>query len=202
MGTEFKKFVTPVFRASFPALAEPESFDNGPLKYSITALWTPAIFTAKDKERYKAIVTEMNAQCKAKFGKGLKELPSSFKLGIRNGEDKDLEGYGEGVKFANITTKRVPGVVDAKRAPLVGAELAREIYPGCYCRATVTVYTFDNKGKGVALGLLNVQKIADGERLDTVTDAADDFEDDIDEKWLQEAEGVDMDDDLDGEIPF
>ncbi|RUQ67371.1 DUF2815 family protein [Brucella abortus] len=211
---EIKRYVTPVFRLSFPSLFEASSYDGGEPKYGCSAIWTPGKFTEKDKARWKEIMGALDAEAKARFKKAWKDLPSNIKRGVRDGAEKSLEGYGEGTRFASLTTKMRPGVVDAERRTIAKDDKEREkleaddkpvadavgseaIYPGCYCRATVTVYSYDNKGKGVALGLMNIQKVADGERLDSRTDASEDFEDDIDEAWLDQDEG-----DAGGEDPF
>ena len=154
-------------------------------------------------------------ECKRRFKKGLKELKAlnaeggNYKLVPRNGSTKaDMEGYGDGTFFANLTTKHRPGVVGTERdeagkplpiSPEEGNE--SEIYPGCYCRATVTIYSYDNKGKGIAFGLQNVQKVRDGDRLDNRTNAAEDFDDDFldDEEENLLDSGLEDDDD---EIPF
>lgn len=187
---EVKRYITPVFRLSFPALFEAESFNNGPAKFGLSAVWTPSKFTESDKKRWKEMMGALNAESIARFKKPWKELPANIKRGVRDGAEKgDMEGYGEGTRFASVTTKMRPGVIDAGKNKIGPEEgNADDIYPGCYCRATVTVYSYDNKGKGVALGLMNVQKVADGERLDSRTDAAEDFEDDIDEAWLEQDE--------------
>ncbi|MEE9592026.1 MAG: ssDNA-binding protein [Thermoplasmata archaeon] len=187
---EIKRYLTPVFRLSFPALFESQSYDGGPEKYGLSAVWTPSKFTDKDKRLFREILSAMSAESESRFKKPLKELPPNYKRGIRDGGEKaDLEGYGEGTRFANISSKMRPGVVDADRAEISPEEgNAEEIYPGCYCRATVTVYSYDNKGKGVALGLMNVQKITDGGRLDSRTDASEDFEEEVDGAWLDEDE--------------
>jgi hypothetical protein len=187
---EVVRYPTPVFRLSFPSLFEAESYDGGPPKFGLSAVWDLSKFSDKDKKMWKGIKAAMDAESKARFKKPLKDLPSNFKIGIRDG----LEGYGEGKKFANLTTKMRPGVIDANKNKIGPEEgNAEEIYPGCYCRATITVYSYDNKGKGIALGLMNVQKVADGERLDSRSDASEDFDDDIDDAWLEQ------DDD---DIPF
>jgi len=185
---EIQRYVTPPFRVSFPSLFEAESYDGGPPKFGLSAVWTPSKFSDSDKKRWKAMLGAMDAECRSRFKKSMKDLPANYKIGIRDGAEKaDLEGYGEGTKFANITTKMRPGVIDAQKNILSAEEgNTDEIYPGCYCRATVTVYSYDNKGKGVALGLMNVQKIKDGGRLDSRTDAAKDFDDDIDSAWLDQ----------------
>ncbi len=185
---EVKRYLTPVFRLSFPALFEAESYDGGPPKYGCSAVWNPSKFSDKDKKLWKAIKAAMDQASMERFKKKIADLPANFKVGLRDGAEKaDLEGYGEGTQFANLTTKMRPGVIDKSKAKIGPEEgNAEEIYPGCYCRATVTVYSYDNKGKGVALGLMNVQKVADGERLDSRTDAEDDFDEDLDDAWLEE----------------
>lgn len=53
-----------------------------------------------------------------------------------------------------------------------------EIYSGCFCRFSVNLYPFSTNGNnGVAVGLNNVQKICDGERLAGGSRAEDDFDD-------------------------
>ena len=54
-----------------------------------------------------------------------------------------------------------------------------EVYSGCYCRFSVNFYPFSASGNnGVAVGLNNVQKVGDGERLAGRSRAEDDFADD------------------------
>lgn len=198
---EVKRYKTPPFRASFPSVFEPSSMDGGPLKYGLSAVWTPAKFTEGDKKLWAEILKAVDEATLAKFKKKAKDLPDNYKKGIRKGEEKgDMEGYGAGTLFANLTTKIQPGVVDAGKNP-IGKEHGNtdEIYPGVWCRATITVYTYDNKGKGYALGLMNVQKIGDGPRLDSRTNAADDFDDEVDSSWLEQDEGGAGEDE---EMPF
>lgn len=178
---EVKKYLTPVFRVSFPALFKAESFEGGAPKYGVSAIWEPAKFTESEKKLWQAIGAAMDEESKRAFKMALKELPGNYKKGIRDGKEKQLEGYGEGKRFASLTTKMRPGVVDLEKVK-IGPEEGNDdrIYPGCYARATVTVYSYDNKGKGIALGLMNFQFVKDGERLDNRTEAAADFEGDFD----------------------
>lgn len=179
-----KKVVTPVFRVSFPSVFEPTSFEGGAPKYEVTALFDPDKFTAKDKERWKAILELADEVSMERFKKKMSALPGNFKRAVRDGGEKsDLGGFEEGKPFARLSSKMKPGLIDQDRAEIMDKE---EFYPGCYARATITCYAYDNVGKGVAFGLQNLQKVADGERLDSRTDALEDFEDDIDDKWLAE----------------
>ena len=175
---EYKKVVTPVFRVSFPNVFQPSAFEPGATpKYGVSMLFTPAQFSDKDKAAWKAMKDLANEVSMAAFKKLLKDLPANFKQPFSKGEEKpDLDGYGAGVVFANATSKLKPGVVDANKQPILAAE---DFYAGCYARATVVAFAYDNKGKGVAFGLNNLQKVRDGESFSGRTGAEDDFEDDL-----------------------
>jgi len=212
---ESKKFTTPVFRASFPNIAEArEPDDGGKAKFGVSAIWTPSKFTDGEKTQYRAILAELDAVSLRDFKKNWKKLPDNIKRGLRDGAAKEQEGYGEGTRFANLTTHNRPGVVTTKRrlnkktgkqewVPIPEDKIASEIYPGCYCRATVNVYSYGlkagSKGKGVAIGLINIQKVKDGARLDNRVNAEDDFDEELDAAWMDEADGNEDFDDFDGD---
>jgi len=205
---ERKKLITPVFRASFPNVFEARAIEgdsNSKPKFGLSAIWTPAKFTAREKELWRAMLGELDKEARRKFHKPWKELPDHIRRGLRDGSAKEgLEGYGEGTRFANLTSKNRPGVVAKDGSTKIGPEEgnADEIYPGCYCRATVQVYSYDNKGKGVAIGLRNIQKVADGARLDNRVAAEDDFDEDIDSAWLDQDDDFEGGAEADDEIPF
>ena len=211
---ELVRYTTPRFRVSFPELFKAQSYDGGEPKFGCSAVWDPRKFSDKEKILWKKLRKAMNEECKSRFKKAIADMPGNFKDGIRDGSEKaDMEGYGEGTKFASITTKMRPGLIDLRKRNILLPEDEKLIekyerddtpyvidegdiiYPGMYARATVVVYSYDNKSKGVSLGLMNLQKTGDGERLDSRTDAADDFDDefleDDDENLLN-----DDDDDL------
>jgi hypothetical protein len=176
-----KRLMTPVFRVSFPQVFEAKGFDGGAPKFSVAAVWDPSRFTAKEKQLWNAINDLCDEVSLERFKKKMSALPANFKKAIRDGAEKeDLAGYGEGKLFANLSSKMKPGLIDKDGNPIIDRD---EFYPGCYARATVTAYAYDNVGKGVALGLQNLQKIADGERLDSRTDASEDFDEVDDDRW-------------------
>lgn len=192
------KIITPVFRLSYPSLFETSTFGDGGPKYSCSAIWDPSMFSAKDKQRWTEMQKAMNELSIAAFKKPLKELPANIKRGIRNGNEKpDDAAYGEGTFFASLTSKHKPGIVDSQRVEITDAD-RDQIYPGCYVRATVVPFSYDNQSKGIALGLQNIQKVAEGERLDGRTSANEDFADDVDEEWLNDGYDFEVQD----EIPF
>ena len=83
----------------------------------------------------------------------------------------------------NVKNKSKPGIVsiyagaDGKPTSI---EDPAQIYAGCKVRASLRAYAYDVSGnKGVAFSLGNLQKLADGERLDGRVKAADEFEADL-----------------------
>ena len=182
------RIITPVFRLSFPNVFTPKSILGGEPKYSLTAVWRPEDFGELDQQKWREMLVAINAECRFRFKKDLKQLAAlnkggaNYRLVPRDGAAKELNGFGPGTYFASLNSKQPPDIIDAQRKPIYEADGA--IYPGCYCRASVGIYTFNNAGKGVAMGLNNLQKITDGDRLDSATDAKDDFTDAIDERYL------------------
>lgn len=180
----FKKITTPAFRVSFPSVFEASSYEGGAPKFSVCAVFTPALFNAKDKELWKAMEALADEVSVEKFKRKLAQLPANFKKPFRDGEEKmDLVGFGAGKIFCNFSSKMKPGIIDLGRNNITDPE---EFYPGVWARATITCYAYDNVGKGVAFGLQNLQKLKDDERLDSRTDANDDFDSDVDERFLED----------------
>lgn len=184
-----KALITPIFRVSFPHVYEARAaMGEGDPKYGLTAVFDRKNFSTKDKERWEVMQALANEVTMAKFKKKLKDLPANFKKPVRDGAEKEgLAGFGPGLLFANLTSKFKPGIVDKDgKTKIIDDNEA--FYPGCYARATITCYAYENKGKGVAFGLSNLQKVADGARLDSRTDPEDDFEGEEisaeDQKWL------------------
>lgn len=112
------------------------------------------------------------------------KLPKSYKLPVRDG-DEEADEKGEayaGHWFFSASSKRQPGIIDKDRQEIIDKS---EVKSGDYARVSLNFYEFDipGKSKGVAVGLNNIQKLADGEALGgnfskAEDDFADDFEDD------------------------
>lgn len=185
--------ITPPFRVSFVTqgrvhtLCQPAGYQDGPEKYGLTALWNVEDVKGRYKESWGKLIGELDAKAREFFDTPLAKLPANIRRGIRNGNEKEhLTGYGEGVLFASLSTDRKPQVVDLRKNLMTDEQIRSLVYPGCWCRASVGVFAYDNIGKGVALGLNNVQWLGHGERLDSVTDAKTDFADDPDDTWFQQ----------------
>ena len=84
----------------------------------------------------------------------------------------DNEAYA-GSFFINATSMYAPGVVDANKEFITDKS---QLYSGCYGRASIVFYAYNNRGnKGIACGLRNLQKLEDGEKLGGVSSAIEDF---------------------------
>lgn len=70
------------------------------------------------------------------------------------------------------SAKNKPQVVDENCQPIL---TATQVYSGCYGRASLRFYAYNNGSRGIGCGLGNVQKLRDGEPLGGGTTAAEDF---------------------------
>ena len=65
--------------------------------------------------------------------------------------------------FLNANSTREPAVIDRRAQPIMDQD---EVYSGCYANVKLSFYPFNSNGnQGVAVGLVAVQKVKDGERL-------------------------------------
>lgn len=166
-----KKVLTCEFRVSFASVFKPKAMKNGDPKYTMTLLFPKA-------------TTDISAlKAALKFAaeeKWTAKLPGGLKVGIRDGDEVDAMGNRaiihdgfQGCWFVNTTSKDKPGLVDQAMQPIIDPA---QFYSGCYARATIRAFAYDNpESKGVAFGLNNIQKIRDGEPFSVRTKAEDDF---------------------------
>ncbi len=174
------KVVTGVVRLSYAHIWEPASINGGDEKYSVSL-----IIPKSDTKTIKAIqdaVEQAKQDGKAKFGG---KIPANLKLPLRDGdiERPDDEAYADSY-FINANSKDKPQIVDAKVQRILDQS---EVYSGCYARVSITLYAFNSNGnRGIACGLGNIQKVADGDSLGGRSRAEDDFTalDDIDDDFL------------------
>lgn len=168
-----KKVMTPEFRASYVSLDRPKAGLKDPNEkfYSICMIFDKDA----DLSELKQLVHDTMM---ARWGKKPGGFQSPFFDGTAYNEKHDgKHPYCVGKICANAKNKEEygkPGQWDLELdAPIVeeGA-----IYSGCYCRATVTAYTYDTGGnRGVSFGLQNVAKAKDGDRLAGRDTAENDF---------------------------
>lgn len=164
------KVTTGKIRLSYVHLFEPYAIEGNEPKYSASV-----IIPKDDKETLKVIkeaIEEAKELGKAKFGG---KIPANLKIPLRDGDEErpDDESY-ENSYFLNANSRNKPGIVDINVHPILDET---EVYSGCYARVTLNFYAYSASGnKGIAAGLGNVQKLADGEPLGGFTRAEDEFE--------------------------
>lgn len=169
------KVVTGKIRFSYVNVFEPRAMEEGQRpKYS-----TAILIDKKDKATLKKINDAID-ECieKGKSEKWKGKVPANLKTPLRDGDDeKPDDPVYEGKMFLNASAYDKPGVVDENVEPILDRS---EFYSGCYGRASINFYAYDNISKGVAAGLNNVQKLEDGEPLGGGSSAAEDFGSDDD----------------------
>ena len=178
------KVVTGVVRLSYANVWEPASINGGTPKYSVSII-IPKSDTgtvAKIKAAIEAAYREGEAKLKGS-GKTVPAL-SSLKTPLRDGdlERPDDDAYADSY-FINANSATAPGIVDKTCEPILDRS---EIYSGVYARASINFYSFNSNGnRGIACGLNNIQKLADGKPLGGHSRAEDDFAGlDDDEEFL------------------
>lgn len=171
MSTNPTKVVTqPGIRFSYANVFVPSSMEEGGKeKYSVTLLIPKS--DTKTIAAINAAVEQAKQDGKSSRFNG--KIPANLKLPLRDGDEErpDDPSY-VGHYFLNANSVNKPGVVDANVQPIMNAD---DFYSGCYGRASVTFYAYNVKSMGIACGLQNVQKLADGERLAGGSSAEDDF---------------------------
>lgn len=164
------RITTPVATLSYPALFEARAMEAGQdPKYSACLVFKkgdPGLLPLE-----KAADEAGMAKWGDKWLAGKKS--GKFKWPIR----EDLEGkYGEPGEhvFINARSKEAPIVVDQQVKPITDK---KAIYPGCKVKATLGAFPYDQTAnKGVSFGLGNVQKVAEGSRIDGRRNPEDEFE--------------------------
>ena len=182
-----KVITGPKTRFSYLNVNEPKTpLGGGTPKYSVSLIIpkSDTATVAKIKAAIKAAYDEGQSKLKgnSKFVPELEDLKTPLRDGDK--ERKGDEAY-EGCYFVNANSTTKPGVVDGDRNPILETS---ELYSGIYGRASINFYAFNSNGnKGIACGLNNLQKLADGEPLGGHSRAEDDFadlDDDDDEDFL------------------
>ena len=167
------KVVTGMVRFSYAHVWEPDSIDGGTPKYSV------AILIPKTDMK---TLTDVQAGVQAAIDAGKTKLAgangqvnvAALKTPLRDGdaERPDDPTYA-GCYFMNASSKGQPGIVDANVSPILSQS---EFYSGCYGKVSVNFYAFNSSGnKGIACGLNNLQKLAEGEPLAGGSSPDEDF---------------------------
>lgn len=168
---------------SYPALAEPEAFGDQAEKFKAT-------FVITDENQVKEVQAAALEVGKAYFGADVAKKIRSGKIKFAVKKSGEEDSYPEGSYYIRTTSKNQPGLVSIypskddpkKPARIEGKrEIEEAFYPGAIVNASLVVTTYDRPdSKGITFFLNNVQKVRDGERLDSRVRAEDEFDVDAD----------------------
>ncbi len=170
--------VTGKVRLSYVYLNKPKKNEAGEDVWACQLLIPKTDKETLDKIKACIAAVKTNANAINKWGG---KVPGELKLPLRDG-DATADEFPErkGCWFTNCNAwQRVP-VFNRDREEIMDPT---EIYSGMYARVSLDFYAFNNSGnKGIAVALVGVQKLADGEALGGVRrDPGNDFEDDYDD---------------------
>ena len=172
------KVVTGKVRFSYANVWEPKSINGGDEKFSVSLIIHKS--DTKTIAEIRSAIEAAKQEGKAKLGG---KVPANLKLPLRDGdvERPDDEAYKNSY-FVNANSKDRPNVVDKNVRVILDQS---EVYSGCYGRASITFYAFNQNGnKGIACGLQNIQKLSEGEPLSGRSRAEDDFTTSHDDDFL------------------
>lgn len=158
--------MTPTFRMSYPNVFTPRKNElSGKDEYGTVCLFEKG-------ENLSKLEALCRAAMEKKWGKDQTQWPKPIRSPFRDqGEKAKMvdgkrvlpAGHVDGAIFINLKSSQRPGVVDQNVQRVIDES---QIYAGCYARATITAYAYEQKGnRGVAFGLVNLQKVKDGEPL-------------------------------------
>ena len=163
------KVVTNMVRLSYVYVWQPKSI-NGVEKYSVSI-----IIDKDDKDTLQKIDVAVDT-C---IEEGVKKFTdfvtdkSLLKLPLRDGDSMEEDAYKDKY-FINASSVIQPQIVDRNLKFILDHDA---VYPGVFARVSLRFYPFNKGGSmGVGCGLLNIQKVADGDRLvGTRSTAQEDF---------------------------
>lgn len=165
------KVVTGRVRFSYVNVFQPRAVEEGQEpKYSVSIL-----IPKSDTQTLAKIQRAIEAAKKQGLSLWGGKVPANLKLPLRDGDvDRPEDEAYAGHYFINATSKMKPGIVDANLNEIIDST---EFYSGCYGRASINFYPFNKAGnRGIAAGLNNLQKLADGDFLGGRSRPEDDFE--------------------------
>ena len=162
---------------------EPKAIQGGNPKYSVSLIIPKS--DTRTIQKIKAAIQAAYEEGQSKLKGNGKTVPalSVIKTPLRDGdlERPDDEAY-KNAFFINANSGTAPGIVDADCNPILNRS---EMYSGVRGRASINLYAYNvNGNRGIACGLNNLQKLADGEPLGGKSRAEDDFATEDDDDFL------------------
>jgi len=154
------KLITGRVRASFVNVFQPRLNElSGKEEFSMTLL-----VPKTDKATLASI---KKAQEEAIALKWQGKPPVGLQLPLHDGDGEKPNGGEYGPECANhwvlnVKSNRRPGIVDREMNEIIDPN---EFISGDYCRVSLGAYAYDNKRRGVAFGLNNIQVLDKGDPL-------------------------------------
>ena len=177
------KVVTGLCTFSYLNCWEPKAIKGGKPKFSVSLVIPKS--NIKTVERICAAIQAAYEEGASKLKGSGKSVPplSTIHNPLRDGDiDRPNDDAYKGCWFINANSDTAPGIVDADRQSILTRS---EMYSGVKGRASINLYAYNvNGNRGIACGLNNLQKIADGEPLGGKSRAEDDFSTEDDDDYL------------------
>ena len=149
--------------------------DGTPGKYSVCVIIPKADKATIDMftQAYEA------ARALGKVNKWGGKIPAKVSLPLHDGdEERPDDAAFAGCMYFNCSSNNAPGVRVLDGGAVVEAIDGDDFYSGCYGAVTVNLFPYASNGNsGVGVGLNNLIKTRDGERLAGGRSAEADFED-------------------------
>lgn len=177
MGEEKTKIsrMTSEFRAAYPNVIEPKlNTLSNKEEYGMTCLFPDGADLSNLIAMALAATVKKWGEDKSKWPKDLQSPfkdQSEFK---NNDTDKLYDGAKPGCKMIRIKSYDQPVVYDQQKNEILEE---RNFYGGCFARATVSAFAFDQgKNRGISFWFNAVQKTKEGEPLGGRSNPESDFE--------------------------
>ena len=158
-------------RIAYPHLFEPRMNQNKTAEeYSCALILDP------DEPSTEKLLELVEKVAIDRFGPKAPRLLENKRLKhpVHDGDEKEDDEAFAGKYYVNCKSRRQPEVVDQSVQPILDPD---EVFGGCYVNVTVGLYAYDQEGgKGVGVGLNNVQLIEKGDRITGAKSAAEEFE--------------------------
>ena len=166
--------ITGIVRFSYANVWEPAETPSGTMKYSVSILIEKTdkdTLGAYEKAVQDAVTKGLD---KNVFGKA---HVKGLRLPLRDGDTEHEEGRRgpeyQGFYFLNASSNKAPGIVGPDAKPIMDQV---DFYSGCWGRADINFFPYSQAGnRGIGVGLNNLMKIHDGDRLDGRRKAEDAF---------------------------
>lgn len=179
---------------SFNRVISDTSLRLGPVRFSYVNVFTPrrnpdgtpgkygvcVILPKSDKEAYRMLTQAYeNAKELGKTNKWNGRVPAKVSLPIHDGDEEKPDDMAfKGCWYFNCSAQNKPGVCVREAGMVTDAFDDNDFYSGCYGAITVNLYPYNSNGNvGVGIGLNNVIKTEDGEKLGGARSKEADFGD-------------------------